>query len=241
MQKKISIGSDLTWVAPAMTNISHVLFMPCPESPVNMDFVGSLNRPLGHHQLADSVLHRNAKIVQHFHDCGRLIPHLSPIDAVVGLAQSSRQVRFSESSVLIQGLPVGFAMLFSSTPTPMLTCGLIPLPIGDACSEGNGVIVGLDPLDYDACVQGLLLDIAVGTAVSIANAILTIATGGLSLAAGLGISAMSIADGEMSRRRNSPGQDLVESRQRMRHGSTFGAEVSRYARDRLSLTDLEEL
>ena len=228
MQKKISIGSDRTWVAPAMTNVSHLIpTLPGVEMHVRMDHLAALNGPAGYHKLAVSVQHRNSAIVQHFHDCGRFIPHLTPYDAVLGTCQSSRQVRFSESSVLIQELPVGFAMFLDSPPTPMLTCGMIPLPIGDACSSANGVKVGLAWADYCAGVASTLLDIVVGTVLSFTMLIV-----GFLLPITVVISVVTTVGSLVASealRLESPGQSLHESIQRIIRSGYDPAQVQEEA------------
>ncbi len=47
----------------------------------------------------------------------------------------------------------------------MLTCGLVPLPVGDAKGSGvSSLEIGMDPeFDYDACWEGVYIDIALGT------------------------------------------------------------------------------
>lgn len=166
MQQKVSTAGDLTIVAPAFIDISHVILGPCVELPANIGYLPPINS--GDHKLAHDVQHRGQAIAQAFHNCGRYIVHLSGYgDPAIGTFQSSRTCMFSAMEVLAENEPIGFGLLFNMPPTPMLTCGNIPLPIGDATdSVANSVIVGMDPLwDYALSWVGVAVEMLVARAV----------------------------------------------------------------------------
>ena len=189
MRQKVVIGNNTTWLFPASTDVSHVLIVPCPEAPVNVQWAIWMNGN-DKHKLAQNVRHKNQPIAQNFHDCGMLIPHLSPLDWAVGPSASSRKIFFSAMDVLAQGKSVGFALITESPPTPMLSCGLIPLPVGEAWdAASNGVIVGMDPvLDYELCWEGIVVEIAVAAVqVGVQVAVMALSAGGIAAKSLVGI------------------------------------------------------
>lgn len=168
MHFHVLIGNDLTIAAP---NVGHMMPVPAVEAPVNIAWALWANG--SKHKLANDVMHMHQPIAQGFHDCGRLIPHLSPLDLVLGPAQSSRKVMLSAMDVKVQGEPVGLAEF------PMLTCGIVPMPCGLAPGAlANEVLVGFDPLwDLLVCAIGVYLEVSVVSTINIAIFIASLAGG----------------------------------------------------------------
>ena len=216
MNKPVVVASDMTVVTP---NCGHVVPLPAVEVAVPIEHEASFNSYF-RHRLAASVRHKNSAIAQGWHDCGRLIDHnLGPLDVIVGYVMSSRQIMFSAGAVQVEGHPVGFATIVfgPGPPTPMLTCGLVPLPVGSAVtSASNTVIVGMHPiLDYRACWEGVAIDIWAGTLISVASVLITIFTAGgavaFDVASELGFFGLD-ALMDIAGRTLSPGQRWVEYR-----------------------------
>ncbi len=124
---KVNICTDLS-----LGVLTHMALCPPPipvpvptisiEMVVNQDWPpGSLNKQ---HKRTSTVEHKTRKIVQEGHDCGVLIPDVTPmfianIWYIIMWPFSKRKILFSASSVHADGLPVGCAALF----LPMMTCG----------------------------------------------------------------------------------------------------------------------
>jgi hypothetical protein len=130
--------------------MSHLFPSPTLELPGNIEYLPSINGGL-RHRLAGSVRHRNSAIAQAFHDLGRGIVHAG-LDAPAATATSSRVCSYFAGDVRVEGAAVGFGILGGTWSTPMLTCGIVQLPIGHASgSEISSVVVGMHP-DYDYAV-----------------------------------------------------------------------------------------
>jgi hypothetical protein len=221
MEQKIVISNDVTMLYTAYCDVSHVVPIPCMEMPANIEYVPSVNGGLlpitNHHKLAQSVLHRNHAVAKFYHDCGRLIAHIGPFDATIGPAMSGRYIMFSAMDVLVENEPIGFGTILNWPPTPMLSCGLVPLPVGEAItSMTNGVIVGMDLIwDYLASWEGMFVEMVFGTIVSVVAILVTIATGPFALWVGLFGSGVMVGVAEGARFQ-SPGQACVESRRAQR-------------------------
>ncbi len=213
MEAHVVIATDLTIALP---NVGHVMPMLSIEVPVNIEWAIWANS--SKHALARNVLHQGSPMAQAFHDCGKLIAHLQPLDIILGPIQSSRQIMFSAMDVLIEGEPVGFA----EAMTPMLTCGLVPMPVGAAVtSYSNDVIVGMDFLwDFVLCWAGTIVEMVIMGSVNTALTIAGMATGGGStFAAEVGKSAaetlVGIAVGELLSML-SPGRRYIEDMREQR-------------------------
>lgn len=223
MQQKIVIGSDNTWFSPIRGVNGHLA--PAGET-FEADVAVQHAPGSADHALAMRVLHKGQPTAQAFHNCGRYIPHIpNPVNpfsvpsAALGYAMSSRVCMFSAWDVLVEGQPIAFGLLANTPPTPMLICGTIPLPMGDAdTSAENGVIVGIDPWDYVICCGGVTIEVGLAYALWAANTIEAVVTGGASTLAelfgGLGKDAVA---GEASRK-TSPGQTAVELARAYRSG-----------------------
>lgn len=198
MKDNVVVANDLTWLPVTVGfDVSHMMAAPGFEVPCNIEWAAWANS--GYHELAPTVLHQNSAIAQAWHNCGRLIAHLlQPPSVILGPLQSTRTIMFSAMAVRVEGSPIGFANLIlgQSMPTPMLTCGLVSLPVADAMTApSNTVIVGMDPeLDYALCWEGVVVEMAASAVIGAVNVVLTIATAGTSaifaaIAAVIGLSA----------------------------------------------------
>lgn len=125
--------------------------------------------------LSSSVVHKKMAIVQKDHDCGPMIPDITP--TLVANAwyakmwpKSSRKMAFAAATVRINGQPVACSGIVGPVSLPMVTCSE-PLKLPTAISITNAtktVTVGLLPADFAAglaaIVATMLLDYALGKA-----------------------------------------------------------------------------
>ena len=120
---------------------------PLPNASVAGTVQGHLPGVWTHSaKLTRSVTHNGQPIVQHRHDCGPMIPHLTlPVYAnpwyAVIMPGSSCKVPFGASTVKINGRSTGMAGIGSSGALPMMTCAFpVSLPTALPVSTFNNTV-----------------------------------------------------------------------------------------------------
>ncbi len=163
MQQKIVIANDTSTLFTPFDMSHGAPVMATWEAAVPIEWQKAINSSF--HKLAHQVRHKDQAVAQWYHDCGYWINHVGPFgDIIFGPLSSARSIMFSAGAVRVQGEAVGFGAMVNAPPTPMLVCGSVPLPLGDATtSTGNSVIVGMDPLlDYLVCWNGVVIEMYIG-------------------------------------------------------------------------------
>lgn len=177
----ISVIWDLVcladWSPGGIPSLHGHMFTPPPPAPplpvVKVPLSPSVEIPvpiayhpaalLGDHKLTSTVYHRSVWFALDGHDCGHgiihicvpLLPLLLPCGEMpLNILFSSRKAKFTAGEVKANGAAVACCTMIdlAVVPTPMMVCGVIPLPIvgtGTAVAF-NSVLVGMHWIDLVA-------------------------------------------------------------------------------------------
>lgn len=103
--------------------------MPTPMISVEMicTQMWTLGFLVGQNKLTTKVMHKCVPIVLDGHDCGMMIPDITPpimanLYYLIMWPFSSRKITFASSTVKMDGTPTGCAQI-GLPPLPMMTCG----------------------------------------------------------------------------------------------------------------------
>lgn len=150
---KVNICTDLS-AGVLMHNVLLPPPIPVPVPSISIEMAVNQDWPPGEfantHKRAATVQHKGRRIVLEGHDCGPMIPDVTPLFPLnyfylIMWPFSSRKFTFSASTVQADAAPIGCAALF----LPMMTCGdPISAPTGIALSSWtNTVEVGMTGTD----------------------------------------------------------------------------------------------
>ncbi len=171
----MDITVNTNWDVSAGVLTHNVLLPPAVPTPtpmISVEMLCTMLWPPGYamnqNSLTTTVMHMGSNIVLDGHDCGMLIPDITPPIPVhyyyfISYPFSSRKIAFSASTVKMNGKPVGCAQM--GIPTiPFMTCGdPISGPLGIPLSNrfARSVKVGMSFGDFLMGLLGIALSIAI--------------------------------------------------------------------------------
>nr|MBK7064828.1 hypothetical protein [Deltaproteobacteria bacterium] len=139
---KVNICTDLS-AGVLMHNVLLPPPIPVPVPSISIEMAVNQDWPPGEfantHKRAATVQHKGRRIVLEGHDCGPMIPDVTPLFPLnyfylIMWPFSSRKFTFSASTVQADGAPIGCAAPY----LPMMSCGdPISAPTGIALTSMN--------------------------------------------------------------------------------------------------------
>ncbi|MSP26593.1 MAG: hypothetical protein EXR75_15880 [Myxococcales bacterium] len=170
MRCTINVAWDVS--AGVLThNVLATPIVPVPTPMISIEMIctqmWTLGFLLGQNKLTTKVLHKSGPIVLDGHDCGTMIPDITPLMManlfyVISWPFSSRKIAFASSTVQMEGTPTGCAQI-GLPLLPMMTCGdPISAPTSLVLSNQlNTVTVGITLFDLFMGTIGILISIII--------------------------------------------------------------------------------
>jgi hypothetical protein len=145
--------------------------VPVPAPMISVEMIctqmWTLGFLLGQNKLTTTVMHKSVPIVLDGHDCGTMIPDITPpvmanLFYVISWPFSSRKIAFASSTVKMNGTPTACAQI-GLPPLPMMTCGdPISAPTSLVLSNQlNTVDCGFSLFDLFMGIIGILISIII--------------------------------------------------------------------------------
>lgn len=165
---------NVIWDVSAGVLTHHVLappVVPMPTPMISVEMIctqmWTLGFLLGQNKLTTKVMHKSVPIVLDGHDCGTMIPDITPpimanLYYLIAWPFSSRKIAFASSTVKMDGTPTGCAQI-GLPPLPMMTCGdPVSAPTALVLSNQlNTVTVGVSLFDLFMGILGILISMAI--------------------------------------------------------------------------------
>jgi hypothetical protein len=165
---------NVVWDVSVGVLTHHVLAPPVVPTPAPMLSVEmictqmwTLGFLLGQNKLTTTVLHKSVPIVLDGHDCGTMIPDITPpimanLYYLISWPFSSRKIAFASSSVEMNGKPTACAQI-GLPPLPMMTCGdPVSAPTSLVLSNQlNTVSVHISLFDLFMGLLGILISMVI--------------------------------------------------------------------------------
>ncbi len=171
MRVTVNISNDFS-VGVLLHNVLAPPAVPVPAPMLSIEIIAFQFWPPGYamnqNKLTTTVKHKGMSIVQDGHDCGALIPDITPpvmpnLFYTIMWPFSSRKIVFGASTVKMNGQSTGCSQMLL-IPLPMMTCGdpvSAPLALPAILQKLNTVEVGMTWTDILAGLAGIAISMVI--------------------------------------------------------------------------------